>query len=375
MMFVLSALAFLVLLTLLVLIHEFGHFAVARWAGVHVEEFGFGLPPRARKLFAWQGTLFSLNWIPFGGFVRLRGETSTEREERERPGGFAAASIPARLSILVAGVFMNFFLALVLLTLGFSLWRWVPTYLTIDALQAGAARNEVSVTWGLFISDVLPDGSAKGAGVAAGAVLTAVDGTPVATAEDVLWAQAGKQSVQYTLRTGSAFTEEKTLRVGVHDGKTGVALSPFALQITGNSHSLGMAVALALRETRTITVQTVRGAGVLLSSLLSTGRVPKGITGIVGIAQLTHDSVQEGFLTYLRLVALLSLSLAALNVLPFPALDGGRMLFVFAEMVLRRPVNRRLEVITNTVGFFIILVLIAAVTLNDIIRVFSSSSL
>ena len=98
----LSALAFFVLLTLLVLVHELGHFAVAKWAKVRVEEFGFGLPPRAKKLFTWDATLFSLNWIPFGGFVRLQGETSLDREERIRPGSFAAASIPARLAILLS---------------------------------------------------------------------------------------------------------------------------------------------------------------------------------------------------------------------------------------------------------------------------------
>ena len=116
--------------------------------------------------------------------------------------------------------------------------------------------------------------------------------------------------------------------------------------------------------------QTVKGIGHLVSSLVTRATVPEGITGIVGIAQLTHTSVQEGFMTYLRLVALLSLSLAALNILPFPALDGGRLLFVLIEVIARRPINRRFEVTTNAVGFGLLLLLIGLITYHDIARLF-----
>jgi regulator of sigma E protease len=376
---VLSALAFLLLLTLLVLVHELGHFAAARWAKVTVEEFGLGLTPRAKKLFTQKGTLFSLNYIPFGGFVRLQGETSLDAEERTREGSFAAASIPARLIILLAGVFMNFVLAIILLVLGFSLWRWIPTYITLDDLRAGAERQEVDAEWGMYVSEVISGGSAEQSGVASGGLLVSVNNVAVTRVQEVLAFQKDAASVRYTLRYPSAtsedrmnFTEEKSYTIPVEEGKTGVALSEFALHLSGKNHSLAKATALAFRETRVVMVQTVRGAGMLLFSLLSHGKVPEGITGIVGIAQLTHASVQEGFMTYLRLVALLSLSLAALNVLPFPALDGGRMLFVLMEMVTGKPVYRRLEVVTNGIGFFFILLLIVAVTLSDILRIFSS---
>lgn len=373
MTFVLSALAFLVLLTLLVLVHEFGHFVVARCVGVTVEEFGFGLPPRAKRLFEWQGTLFSLNFIPFGGFVRLQGEMSMDPSEREREGSFAAASVPARLAILLAGVTMNFLLALALLTAGFAFWRWVPTYLTIEELREAEARQEVRIEWGLYVSEVLPGGHAERAGVASGSLLAAVNGRPVVTVDEVLALQAGRATVEYTLRSPEEFTEERTVRVAVRQGKTGIVLSEFAVRIEGVERTVRDALRLASQETVTIITQTVRGAGMLLSSLLREGRIPEGITGIVGIAQLTHSSVQEGFMTYLRLVALLSLSLAALNILPFPALDGGRLLFVFVEIVTRRPLNRRLEVMTNALGFLLLILLIMAVTLNDILRIFSSS--
>lgn len=119
-----------------------------------------------------------------------------------------------------------------------------------------------------------------------------------------------------------------------------------------------------------MTIQTIKGIGNLGRSLLTRGHVPEGITGIVGIAVLTSGAVNEGFMTYLRLVALLSLSLAILNILPLPALDGGRLLFVIAEMIRRKPLNQRFEMMTNTIGFFILIGLIVIITYNDVIHLF-----
>ena len=137
-----SALAFFLLLSVLILIHEWGHFAAARKAGVIVDEFGFGLPPRVKTLWTKNGTRFSLNWIPFGGFVRLRGENAVDPDSYAGPGSFAAASVPARVMILCAGVFMNFALAIVILTIGFSTFpiedkaKKVLDYLLSDKGQA-----------------------------------------------------------------------------------------------------------------------------------------------------------------------------------------------------------------------------------------------
>ena len=371
MMFVLSALAFLLLLTLLVIVHELGHFALAKWTGVTVEEFGFGLPPKAKSLFTWKGTDFTLNWVPFGGFVRLQGENSIDPRERDREGSFAAASIPARLLILVAGVFMNFLVAAMLFMFGFWMWQWVPTYLDLDSLRLGEANQEVTVDWGLYVSDVLEDGNAAQAGVISKGILKEVNGQSVTQVDEVLSMQEGKRSVSYTLLYGDALDEERTMNVTVTDGKTGIALSAYAVEVAGKKRSLSEGLQLALRETWMVTVGTVKGIGTLIGSLFLEQRVPQGIAGIVGIAQLTHNSLQEGVMVYLRLVALLSLSLAVLNVLPFPALDGGRALFVLFEMVTGRPVNRRLEVITNGAGIIFLMALMAAVTWNDILRIIS----
>lgn len=364
-----TALAFFVLITGLILIHELGHYAAARFFGVQVEEFGFGLPPRLCTLFRRAGTLFTINAIPFGGFVRLRGENDAPGVRLK--GSFAAASFRAKVVILVAGVAMNFVLALVLFTGGFRFGGWVPSYPSLEALTSAAARGEVRAEMGVLIDAVSPDGGAAAAGVPVGAFLRAIDGIAVADPAQVVVLQEGKTRVTYALELRGETVETRTLRVAVQDGRTGVGIRAMPLVLEAVEVTLPRAFLLSLREANVVMVQTVTGMAHLFVSLASKAQVPEGITGIVGIAQLTHTSVQEGWSVYLRLVALLSLSLAALNILPFPALDGGRLLFVFAEALRRKPADRTLEVVANTVGFVVLVALILLVTLSDVIRLFS----
>lgn len=370
MTFLVSALAFILLLTLLIIIHELGHYLFARLFGVEVEEFGFGLPPRAKTLFKKYGTNFTLNWIPFGGFVRLKGENAVDRETRYSKGSFAHASIFARIVILCGGVLMNFTLAFALLTFGFSYGRWVPNfYSSIEELEAAAERGEVQLKLGVYIQDVLPGSAAEVAGVKKDSMIESVDGKTVEKPADVVDLQKDKQTVTYVVLEGTERVR-KEITITLADGKSGVALSPFAAEISGPRRDLGTSVGLALKETKFMAVQTVHGMVNLVRSLVLRGAVPEGITGIVGIAVLTYGSVQEGLMTYLRLVALLSLSLAILNILPLPALDGGRLLFVIIEGIIRRPLNQRFELITNTVGFFLLIGLIIIITFNDVIHLF-----
>lgn len=371
MMFLISTIAFIVLLTGLILIHEFGHFLAAKKSGVVVEEFGFGLPPRVKTFFTWQGTIFSLNWIPFGGFVRLKGENALEDRERRAKGSFGAAPIFARCVILIAGVLMNFLLALILLTGGFTFAKWIPTYTSLDSMLSAADRGEINLTLGVYIDGLVEGGTAEQAGLVTDGILSAVDGEPVRIPSDVVRLQEGKRQVTYTILRGKGFSEKNDTTVRVEDGKTGVMLSSVPLEISAPSRNILDGFLLALRETKVLTYQTIRGIGHLVGSIFMTGKVPEGIAGIVGIAQLTHHSVQEGFAVYLRLVALLSLSLAVLNILPFPALDGGRLLFVLIEAVFRRPLNRQLELIVNTIGFGVLILLILFVTFFDVIRLFT----
>lgn len=363
----LSTLAFLLLLTVLVLLHELGHFAAARFSGVTVEEFGFGLPPRLSELFSWGETLFTLNWVPFGGFVRLKGENALSLAQRYAPGSFGRARISARIVILIAGVAMNLILAFTLFTVGFSFGKWVPTYRTLAEMQAASERGDITLELSVVVEELMEGGSAKESGVGRGSVLARVDDVSVSVPEDVVRLQQGKERVAYTLIDPNG--EEHTLTIPVRDGKTGVLLRSMTALLSVPERSLREGLLLAVRETYVVTERTVLGIGQLFVSLARTGTVPEGITGIVGIAQLTHASVQEGFMTYLRLVALLSLSLAVLNILPLPALDGGRLLFVIAEVVRHRPTNRRFELTVNTLGFSFLIVLILLITFYDVLRI------
>lgn len=364
-----TALAFFVLITGLILIHELGHYVAARYFGVVVEEFGFGLPPRLWTMFRRAGTQFTLNAIPFGGFVRLRGENDAVGSRAR--GSFGTASVGAKVVILTAGVGMNFLLALVLFTAGFRYGGWVPTYTSLEALKAAAARGDVHAEMGVLIDDVMPGGGAAAAGIPVGSFLRAIDGQPIVDPAQVVLLQERKTKVLYTLDIRGGQPEEREVRVAVREGRTGIGIRAMPLMLNAVEVSLLKAFLLALREAKVVMEQTVTGMGHLFVSLASKARVPEGITGIVGIAQLTHTSVQEGWSVYLRLVALLSLSLAALNILPFPALDGGRLLFVIAEGIRRKPADRSVEIIANTVGFVVLVALIVLVTLSDVIRLFS----
>lgn len=368
MLLIISALAFFFLITGLILIHEFGHFIAARKLGVVVEEFGFGLPPRAKKFFTWQGTEFTLNWIPFGGFVRLKGENEEEGSSKKPKGSFSHTSILKRCIILIAGVTMNFLLAMLIFLFGFSYGQWIPTYLTLDEMEQASARGDIHLKLGVVIDDVLSGGGAEDAKIPKGSVLTSIDGKAVTHPADVVSYQAGKTSVSYVY-VPAGETAEKTVRVRVDAGKTGLYLRSVPLELSAPKRNIIDAAALSVRETGVVTTQTVLGIVRLFGSLAQSGQVPAGVTGIIGIAQLTYTSVQEGFIVYLRLVALLSLSLAVLNILPFPALDGGRMLFVLSEIFVK-PGNRRVEAITNAIGFVVLLLLILIVTLFDVFRLF-----
>lgn len=369
MTYLISAVAFVLLITGLILIHELGHFFAAKKAGVEVEEFGFGLPPKAKKLFRWKGTDFTLNWIPFGGFVRLKGENAMTQEERMEKGSFARATIVQRSIILVAGVCMNFLLAVLIFLFGFSGGRWIPTYLTLEDMEHAAARGEIHLKLGVLVDDVLTGGTAQDAGLKPGSVIIAVDDIDVHHPTDIVQLQQGKKEVTYTYLASRDEQSPSSVRIKVEEGKTGVYLRSIPLELSAPKRGIVDAAVLSVRETSVVTSQTVLGIAKLFSSLAQRGTVPEGVTGIVGIAQLTYTSVQEGFMVYMRLVALLSLSLAVLNILPFPALDGGRLIFVLSELFIK-PGNRRIEVITNTVGFGVLLFVIVLVTLYDVFRLF-----
>ncbi len=546
----LTIIAFLVIFSILVLVHEWGHFYAAKKSGIKVEEFGFGLPPRLWGKKKGE-TIFSINWIPFGGFVRMLGEDATDEKYLKNERSFIAQSMRKRVFVITAGVIMNFILAWFLLTIGFSFG--MEPILTPEEVLPAINRGQISLEEGAKIKEVREDSLAADLGFRDEDVLvsfednrvdfdliSAISADPEGTykvrrGEEILtYELVGNQltdydpasglglefydltliprvkifsvdengdSFKYGLRSGDIilgingtevfFVQDQTdldnlqgfeslvrgedtveyeiyrngrilpilveleqsrrvvlskvllgspaaeadLREGdvivsvngnlvedseelinfveanaeseiayrverdgnqfnveiqPEDGRIGVLLSELisygsnndlsvystdmlssVTEIESEQYSILEAPFKAFSESVRLAGLTVKLFGDVVGSLFVDGEVPDTVAGPVGIAMLTYDFVQEGFISLLRFMALLSLSLAVLNILPFPALDGGRLLFIVIEFVIGKRVNQKWEAAVHMVGYLLLIGLIIAVTYNDILRLFS----
>ncbi|MFZ5845578.1 MAG: RIP metalloprotease RseP [Patescibacteria group bacterium] len=364
----LTAITFFIILSILILIHELGHFVVALLLGVKVEEFGLGLPPRAwgKKI---KGTVYSLNWLPIGGFVKLAGEDdgehpSLKRSHPARQGEtlkkyFWARTKKERAAILLAGVTMNFLLAVAL-----------TAYLLTQGVMVPSGQ--------VHIERILPNTPAAQAGLKEKDII-----------KNIKYQIAGNQYAEKTIKTtrdlieitgrhkGEIVTlaverEGKELIVSLvpraqypqGEGPMGVAISDLELK----KYTLGEAPFLALK------VNLQRAGDMLLSivamlwRLVTLRSVGAEVAGPIGIAQVTGQAVKYGVRAVLEFMAILSLNLAVLNILPVPALDGGRLAFVFLEKLLGKRVKPAFEKSTHQAGMIILLILILLISLNDILR-------
>lgn len=359
-----SVIIFFAVLFVLVLVHEWGHFIVAKKTGMRVDEFAIGFPP---KLFSIKRgeTEYTINLLPIGGFVRIFGENlDTAKDTLDQPRSFAARPRWAQALVLVAGVTMNIILAWFLFAATFMIG--VPT-----AVEEAAATNGAE----LYIAGVLP-GSALEGEVSGGSKVTAVS-----SAEDTL-----------TTLTPSAFSEyiqahaEQAVTLEITSGKKTktVTVTPEYGVIADDASKAAIGVSLALVETvqqpffsalsaaSVATVDGLRDISVGLYSLLrdtvhGTADFSQ-VAGPVGIVGMVGDAASLGITTLLTFMALISLNLAVINMLPMPALDGGRLLFVAFEAVTRRAINPVWAGRLNLVGFVLLMLLMVIVTWNDIAR-------
>jgi len=355
----LTVIVFVVILLALVLVHEWGHFIAAKRAGCAVEEFGFGFPPRllGRK---WRGTLYSLNLLPIGGFVKIEGEDMTD--PHPGPKSFAAKSATWRVIILAAGVVMNVVLAAVLLA-----WQGVvgvPTLVT-DENAAQLTHQQT------YILEVAPNSPAAAAGLQELDRIVMIAGQQTATVENVqaiIEAHAGQEIVVEVERQG--VHEELTLVPRVdpppNEGALGVSLAATGLVKV----PWWQAIPHGIERTRSMLVEILRQFGLILQRLVSQGSVGTNLTGPVGIAVYTNEVTQLGLAYVLEFAALISLNLAIINILPLPALDGGRIVFVLLEKILGRRIPGRIEQITHGVGFAALILLMILITFRDVGRFF-----
>ncbi|MCK5603881.1 site-2 protease family protein, partial [Candidatus Pacearchaeota archaeon] len=356
-----------IIFSILVLVHEWGHFAAARRAGIKVEEFGLGMPPKAKKIYKdKQGTVYTLNWIPFGGFVRLYGEDSSDPKVLKDKNSFAAKSIPQRSLVIVAGVLMNFFLAWVLITIGFMVGM-KPFLVTPEDVDQGIEAGIVEATKVLYIHEISPDGALANTEIKAGDFIFSVNDVAVTDDLDL------KTVIQPNSETKLVYQhEQKEAVLNVRsnaEGLLGMGISHerFVSNIKEVSYPFYQAPIKAFSEIGRLSVLTVKMLGDVVVSLVAKLTVPEGVAGPVGIARMTHHFAQEGFMALVQFTALLSISLGVINIMPFPALDGGRFLFIIFEVILRKRVNVKMEAVVHTVGFALLMLLILVITWNDIL--------
>lgn len=364
-----SVILFVLILLVLILVHEYGHLLAAKASGMKVEEFGIGFPPKVlslSKLFRLRGeTEYTVNALPLGGFVRIYGEDGAV-EGSDAARAFSARPKILQAFVLVAGVLMNALLAWVLIS--GLLMASVPRGLsTEEVLNA----REVTLT----VSAVVPDSPAARAGVLPGdAVLSLKRGEEVVsprTPEEVTaFVAAHEEAATLTVsRTGEALVFEVAPEEGV------LAADPSRKAIglaTAVSGILPLPVHEALwrgaGETLSLLGAVARGLGDLAYGALTMSADLSAVSGPVGIAGAVGTAADRGIADLVFLTALISLNLAVINLVPFPALDGGRLLFLLAEALLRRPIPRRVADTANTVGFALLILLMVAVTVSDIGR-------
>lgn len=356
-----TILTFFLVLSILVLIHECGHFIAAKLNGVKVEEFGFGLPPRVFG-FKVGETLYSLNWLPFGGFVKVFGEEMHEMEGKklstmEQARSFAHKKPLQKISILVAGVFLNFVLGWLIVSYLFTKGVPVPSH---NVVVMEVAKGSPAAAADLKKDDIILGFSAEDQNLAF---------TPVSTTEEVskLAQKYAGYDLNMTVKRGTrqfdtSITPRKNPPKG--EGSLGVAISTYMLK----KYTLLEAPFYGLIESAKITGVIGKELGKMVFGLITLHK-PKGdIAGPIGIAKLTSDAAKQGLDPLLQLIGILSLNLAVLNILPFPSLDGGRLAFVLYEWVSKRRIKPDIEQKLNFAGFAILIALIILVTINDIIK-------
>jgi regulator of sigma E protease len=346
---------FILILGVLVLIHEIGHFVTARLAKVRVLEFGVGFPPRAKVLRRRGETLYTLNWLPIGGFVKLEGEDGDSTDD---PRSFAVQPWLTKMSILVAGVVMNVLLAFVIF--------------------AGIAMGG-DPTIGVRIGSVQPGSPAAGIGLQPGDAIVSLDGGYYGAFDDesLLVALQGRAGDTVELGVERADGTLETLTVTLR-GQAAVDANQGALGVAGLSavttdvsipHDPGEAIAIGAERTVAALGLIVAGLGQLVDAVVSDPTQPPPVAGPVGIATQIGDVFwQLGPIITLYVAGILSANLAVVNILPFPPLDGGRMLVITLKRIFGERISLRAERLTYFVGFVFLFAFLIWITGFDIIR-------
>ncbi len=381
----LTIIIFLLVLSLLVFVHEFGHFYTARKLGVKAEEFGLGFPPRAFGFYRdkkgkWRfirgnksleklkkdeekapaDTVFSLNWVFFGGFVRIKGEDGQGRDDKD---SFASKAAWKKALILVAGVAMNVVLAWILFSVGYMLG--MPEDVEMAGKRARISDPQV------MVSSVMEDSPAEKAEIKMGDVIFKVEDQRIESSQELQDKIADRGDKETEILIVNIEEEEDKIinivpeydpdleraTIGVAIFDTGTVSYPFFDAIWEGAKSTGNYLRLIVYAFYN-----------LFADMFAGESVEGQVGGPVAIAQYTGEVARFGFVYLLQFIALLSLNLAIINILPIPALDGGRLLFLAIEKIKGKAMKQEIEGLINTIFFFLLIALIIFVTYRDIIN-------
>jgi regulator of sigma E protease len=357
---------FIAVLVVLIVVHEFGHFVVAKLSGMRVDEFGIGYPPRLIG-FTYGETEYTLNALPFGGFVKIYGEDEPELKDGVTGRAFGAKPRILQAATLVAGIAMNLLLAYVLITA--TLLMGTPQALTAEQLTTA---KDVQ----LIIAEVMPGSPAETAGIKAGDAIVSVSGnktqfsgTDGTAFSAYMSSDTTKTPLEFSLiRNGNPLTLTATPMTGVTGADPtrpvlGVSVAPVGIIPVSWTQAPLQSAELTWEVTKETTVALVQFFGNIVTFKANLADV----SGPIGIAGAVGGAAHQGLAALLSISAIISINLAVINLLPIPALDGGRLVFVLIEAITRKPIKSSVAQAINGVSFILLVILMIVVSGHDIL--------
>ena len=365
-----SILIFIIILLILVVSHEFGHFIVAKKSGIRVDEFSFGFPP---KLFGKKigETTYNFNLLPLGGYVKIFGENPDEESISGPDSKRSFVNKPRYIqaAVLLAGVAMNFLVAWLLLSVGFM--SGLPS--SLGAAPKGAVIENQALT----VTSVLPKSPAEVGGLKTGDKILSL--TTKTDSTNLLSSNLSTESLQSFVRVHGdeevkisiirGKEAKKVVVVPKINDKSNVAMIGISMDTIG---TLKLPIHIAIWEGLKLTCSIAASTMVGFYNLIHNALIGQGsmstLTGPVGIVGVVGDAAKFGFIYLLSFTALISINLAVINLIPFPALDGGRLLFLLIEKIKGSPINPKISNILNMIGFGLLMVLMVIITYHDIVK-------
>lgn len=373
-----SVLIFILVLSFLVLIHELGHYFAAKWAKVKVDEFGLGYPPKALTLFRYKGTDFTLNWVPFGGFVRMQGEedsleeSKSTQDKKSMKGQFYNATPVQKLVIILAGATVNFIFGIIAFTVVFTKLG-IPVEIQ-EARIGQVVENSPAARAGIQPSTTITAIKIADDVVAVSNPTQVIELVQAHRGETIALVTTGKCSGTVCQEIAQEFSVyvRTVQETPAGQGALGIAFDSFVFESYPLWQMPFRSTVYGIEQAFQLGWQILLALSGLMTDLLTRGIMPKDIAGPIGIVHQAQTSglFEQGFLTIFSFAGMLSINLAVMNVLPLPPLDGGRAVFIVLETLFTRKKTAKIEGYFNYIGYLALLGLILLITIRDVLRLF-----